>query len=312
VILTTEPKGLLTSNEFRLKIRDLLNEARTEAILVSAFVTETAVKWIFEEASVGLPVTIVARWAYRDLSSGASDFSSYWETRKRGGRFFMDPQLHTKVYMFDRSQVILGSANLTGRGLWLNGSGNEELVTCLRPDILDIDRVVSAIGRSVELNDELVRVMEAEVDRNGDTINEWPTAVSQRLIAKIDGLWMNDLLKVGPREICLEGGQFSDDAEGAMGILGLEGPSLDVSLVKEAFKKTKVYAWLLQIMRDEEHASFGRLSAVLHDSVFDDPRPYRREIKNCVNALFDWVEFAEDPVIKITHYGRTSVIRWIA
>ena len=78
---------------------------------------------------------VVAGWSPGDLVSGASDIEAAELAISHGWRFGMLPGLHAKVYWIDEGTVLVGSANLTPRGLQLSGVGNLEVGVRLEPGL---------------------------------------------------------------------------------------------------------------------------------------------------------------------------------
>ncbi|MBK6900772.1 MAG: hypothetical protein IPH09_16470 [bacterium] len=129
----------------------------------------------------GCDAVFIARWTRRDLGCGASDFDSYYLARSHGHQFLIDPTLHTKAYLFDEETVFIGSANLTSRGLSLDGLGNQEHVTMFKPSIRDVSKLTALRLQSTDLTDSLVREMEEVVDEQGHGADDWPRQSNPRL-----------------------------------------------------------------------------------------------------------------------------------
>ena len=76
-------------------------------------------------------------------------------------------------------------------------------------------------------------------------------------------------------------------------------PSTDIA------RQMRVFNWLdNELSKEVRVFNFGELSSLLHSSIINDPSPYRKEIKECVAALFDWVE--ELNLYKIVQFRRTK------
>lgn len=80
--------------------------------------------------------------------------------------------------------------------------------------------------------------------------------------------------------------------------------------IKIGFTRSILRNWLVKSLEAEptKEASFGRISKLLHDSIFDDPTPYRSMIKTYVANLFAWVEYA-DHTIEVVKYGHSSGVK---
>ena len=73
-------------------------------------------------------------------------------------------------------------------------------------------------------------------------------------------------------------------------LLGLQN-ALDSEVLCMAVAQSKAYQWLKGFLAKEsgQQAWFGRITAGLFDSLLDDPRPYRSEIKQMLGNLIEYV-----------------------
>ena len=62
--------------------------------------------------------------------------------------------------------------------------------------------------------------------------------------------------------------------------------------VKEKFMRCKAYLWLYGVVDSAPNKTcfFGALSEKLHSVLMNDPKPYRREVKDLLKNLLGWVE----------------------
>ena len=64
----------------------------------------------------------------------------------------------------------------------------------------------------------------------------------------------------------------------------------DEDALCSAVSRSKAYQWLKGFLGNEpdQQAYFGRITEVLFDSLLDDPRPYRSEIKQMLSNLIEY------------------------
>ena len=99
----------------------MINRAEREIILVTPWITEGI--WerirgnVLEFARDGGKLRVFIKGMDDDFSSGRSDYSVVEEIRKYGGKVKFVPKLHAKVYVVDRREVLICSANLSRSGL---------------------------------------------------------------------------------------------------------------------------------------------------------------------------------------------------
>ena len=78
-----------------------------------------------------------------------------------------------------------------------------------------------------------------------------------------------------------------------------------IKRVKEAFLDCDAYSWQLDSIIEE--TLFGKYSALLHNALLDDPKPYRKTVKDLVRHMFIWsIECGDDFLIK--KYKHTTSI----
>ena len=91
-------------------------------------------------------------------------------------------------------------------------------------------------------------------------------------------------------------------------ILG-KGGSL-TKLTKE-FVESRLFHWLQQLLSNNKtgYTNFGWLTMNLQQILLDDPKPYRKEIKDYVSYIFDWLENSNQSKISVQHHKHTSSLR---
>ena len=74
----------------------------------------------------------------------------------------------------------------------------------------------------------------------------------------------------------------------------------DKSEIKEAFRWSKAYLWLLNTVKDSGgYMYFGALSEKLHNALVSDPKPYRKDVKVILSNLLSMIEVLEMEEITI-------------
>ena len=71
--------------------------------------------------------------------------------------------------------------------------------------------------------------------------------------------------------------------------------------IKENFLKSKIFNWLITRLKKSENQEiyFGSLSSIIHDSLLDDPKPYRQDVKKLQANLYSYIEYFKPENIKI-------------
>ncbi|UHQ53731.1 phospholipase D family protein [Microbulbifer sp. YPW16] len=242
-------------------------------------------------------VEVIARWQKHDLLSGASDLDVYALCKRYGWKFGIDLNLHGKIFLIDDTDIFLGSANLTQKGLHIGLAGNHEFGTKISAEQADLKKISEFINSEVTwMTDELYEMISNEVQRSKKdktpvTSVHWSRAIDEIVQKPVKFLWVRELLFTTPSDLLtlnLDDEKCAHDFE----LLGLNIDDICKDSLRRAFKRQRLYRWMHSIVRDDS-LSFGAVSARLHAAILDDPKPYRIDIKTYNRILFEWAEFLD-------------------
>ena len=305
---------LLTSANFSEQLFTAINRAESSLLIASAFIKLDALKALADIRS-DLNVTVVARWQKRDLVTGASDPEVYQFCQSKGWQFGISQNFHGKVYMVDRQDVFLGSANFTQRGLNLGRTANIEFGTVIPADQTNLQRIDQFLKTEIIwLDDDIFNSLEKDIESTKDnhlppSDQTWSEHVKNLLITEVDYLWVQQLLFTTPDELLhlnLNNEHHAHD----FGLLNLSLDELSYDSLCMAFKQSHLYIWVISQLKRNNSMQFGAFSAALHNALLDDPAPYRREVKQFIQTLFAWFELVKDTFI-VTRHNRTSSVKLI-
>ena len=79
----------------------------------------------------------------------------------------------------------------------------------------------------------------------------------------------------------------------------------------ELFKKSKAFRWLLNtlLQAEDNQMYFGAITACLHNSVADDPAPYRRSVKDILSNLLQYIDHLNIEKIEISRPSHSQLVR---
>lgn len=280
--------SLLSTHEVKQKIIDELSHASDNLQIISAFCKLQAIKFIDENISRPIKSKkLMVRFLLSDILNGATDFELYDYCKANGWQMYVRFDLHAKTYVFDRKRCILGSANLTSKGLGLSLHGNYELSSFATVDDSDLKKIDTLFDNAILMTDELYAEMKYDygIAQNNQTPSKtfkWNTSIEQKFNPKFDLLFTYDFPSTPVPN-------FSDVNTFEFLEIGYI-PSQEE--LKQAFRWSKAFLWLQNYISacPEKASYFGGVTAALHDAFVNDPKPYRKEVKDLLANLLGWIQ----------------------
>ena len=305
-------RNIYSNEEFQELVAEFSKEASVSVTIFSAFIKLNAMQWLSDHIHEDTRVKIIARWRPEDLAFKASDLGVYVFCKSNGWEFGIDSSLHSKAFIFDSSRVLLGSANLTDRGLSLSRNGNLEMGAVVEPTIADMDRLKTLESRVFWINDDVFNDIHNEIanlEHERPKSPSWSSELKKRLSPTIDFLWVNELFHTEPNSLLwpdFDNEEHLHDAE----LLGLGIESFqDQMKIKNAFLGSRMYLWFKSQLRKDDavldYASFGWLTEKLHNALLDDPPPFRSGVKQYVADFVEWLKAFALEEVEITQHERT-------
>ncbi len=126
-------------------VKELLGDAQESVLLVSPFITSQLFESILKEVDNDVQVTLVTRFRPDEIAKGLNSLKLFDVLRERSrGELRLSYHLHAKYYRADDS-VILGSGNLTNKGLNTFPGGNHEIMIQVDRSFAGIDQFETKI-----------------------------------------------------------------------------------------------------------------------------------------------------------------------
>ncbi len=289
---------LLNSSEFKQRIQDELRNSQTDTLVISAFIKSYALEWLLD-CIPHRNINIIARWQKRDLLFKASDVDCYKICKTNNIGFGVNLDLHGKVYAID-NKIFVGSANLTSRGLALGKIQNLEFGVGFEAGEADRLKIENLKNEVVWLDDLLFDQINDELDNHepskDNTNQEWSTDLFEKVNPPIHGIWVHQLLQCSP--MSLLNGNFDDPSFAHdIDLLGIHIDQINSTNLQNAYRRSPGFKWLNQILLERGSVSFGGITAELHDYLIDDPKPYRKDVKEFIKIIYDWAKFMDDEFV---------------
>lgn len=280
---------LLDSGQFKEEVSQLLSTAN-EVYIISAYVTELAIRWLFDcNPSAYSRVRVLLRGRPADFLGGSSSLKACRDIIENGGEVSILENLHAKVYLIDERNLYVGSANLTANGLKLFDLGNIELLVKTTPPSRDhLGRLNDIWDEGSPLSLNILQKIECWL-----SANEQSNSSSQIVPA----WWDQDIVQ-----------------ERIEKLLVCDFPTYNDGTIDEVvFKSMRSFRWLLKQLKNAENNElyFGALTAKLHNSLIDDPKPYRSDVKLLLQALITHCELYAEGLVSIDRPRHSQRLRLV-
>lgn len=276
--------------------------------IFSPFLTIDALKKILETTSRNVGVSVVVRWKIIDFLMGAASLDLYDFCCSRGLALYINPRLHLKTIMSDYESLVLGSANVTSRGLGLSQPSNYEVLVKMsnisRGYLLYLEQIknestivtqaiVSQFQDSIDrleeyklsdlaqITDEDEKLHASLVKRDFFLISELPMSKSiSQLFKVVQNPEINlekDVIITAQHDIVkysLMKRAYASEAE------------FRDYLAKRFFGHSFIQALSLFINQPRR---FGSVKAWVQNNCTDVPIPSRRDLTGNVQVLYTWL-----------------------
>ena len=298
--------SLLISRGILNCIRDELSKTADSFLLISAYCKLPLVEF-FDSCIVNPNVEkkLVVRFRPDDILSGASDLELYPYCKQHGWNLYFRLDLHAKTYIFDNVRCIVGSANATGSGLNIRGTGNYEISTACLLEPTDIKALERLLLGAVEMSDEIYDRMNAALfNQTSNTSNvSWPNSITELFVPDYSLLFVEDFPP------CPHPNDLSVDN---LAFLNLSA-SATAEMIHCAFENSKSVRWLYSLIKSQpsQEIYFGAITAALHDVLLNEPKPYRRAVKELLSNLLNWIVDLDVLELQVDRPGYSQRVRYL-
>lgn len=300
---------ILFTDEIKDTLLRELETARDSVQIVTAYCKQNALEVI--NAHVGTSVInkrLLVRFRLDDILKGATDFLIYKFCEENQWDLFIRFDLHAKTYIIDRQRCIIGSANLTNIGLQLSKYTNYEIATIGTLSVEDFKKIDMLFEGAIHVTKAIALQLEMEL-KNVKNKFEFPSDKSFE--------WSNNIKQLEIRIVrTVFSYEFpdSDSLERHNGeyiaFLGMLRES-KFDQIKEAFRACNAYQWLISILTNNNEIYFGMLAQALHNSLIEDPKPFRKDVKGLLANLLGWTEDLRMEEIIIDRPGHSQRVRLV-
>lgn len=285
---------LLSSNIFET-ISEYLNEAKQSVYVMAPFINESSLVKLLDSCA-DKRVNVITSWKKEYLLTGVSSIKLFDVCRLNNWNLFICDNLHAKIYSADLKSAFLGSANCTEKGMMDLETSNIECMTLLDPlsskDRIEINKIIlSSLYVTEAIYERYAEWMKNKHIVKNTIVDEGEFYLEPKLFTSLlpatkspEELWKiisnpsdydDDSLKRAEHDMAL----FTRSDVSSMSELLIDAKSM-------ALKNRFIDKYLKSF---EVETYFGETTAWIHNNCDDDPAPYRKEVKQLVGNLFNWL-----------------------
>ncbi len=290
-----------------------------EAVICSAFLKANILEEFHKLAPTNAKVKVLSRWQLGDLIVGASDIESYEICKKFGWEFHIRLNFHGKVFLIPDSGILVGSANATSSGFGLRPNSNAEVGTIVNQSDENVHIINSLFDESICVTDQIFNDLKSIVDASEKDREKitWPKNILE-IIEKTDyskeKFFLSECFQTNGIDIFNLENLKSYGAISDLSLLGALSFEPSNKLLIELFINTKIFKWVYSIVKNNNGSlRFGGVTDALHNALFEDPAPYRSEVKKLVQNLYSWIRLAgsQSTGMEIYQPNHTEILRII-
>lgn len=303
--LNTGRSNILGTEAFRNLLGQSLDKAKEQIIILSAFVKIKGINWLVDKISKEkISCTIISKWDHSDIAQGASDLECYEICKQNGWQFKVLKNLHAKIMLIDKKELFIGSPNLTAKGMSLTPVPNKEMGVKLEANQNDIRIINNLVDESILIDDQIYKDLLGWKNNlpklEKPSYPEFPVDIKKRLDENYDKLWVHNFPWCTAEEL-LDTKEISENVQHDLELFGLDRDNLEKKVIIKNIQNSKIYHWLINQINKQENKElyFGNLSSIIHNSLLDDPRPYRKDVKILQVNLYSYIKLFLKDMIKI-------------
>jgi len=298
---------IIYSDEIKRKLETEFGNTNDNLQIITAYCKTTALSYVDAQLNnKAINKRLMVRFQLEDLLSGASDFDVFKYCCENGWELYIRLDLHAKTFIFDRKRWIVGSANLTSSGIGLAADSNMEMAVLTDVDAGEMVKINNLFDKATPMDERLHTLMARQIEKikNGGKNMQWDDEILDLLQNDVAVLFTHDFPKShSPKNL------YAED----LVMLKLSGQDTSLPVIKEAFMQSDCYRWLKGVLdvSNGKELYFGSLSEKLHNTLVNDPKPYRKEVKELLANLINWVIELEIEEIVVERPNYSQLVKLV-
>ncbi|WP_405375497.1 phospholipase D-like domain-containing protein [Pseudobutyrivibrio sp.] len=293
--------AILLSNEIMNAVKQELKTATDSVQIITAYCKLGTIEQLNDVINkVVTDKRIMLRFRMDDILKGSTDFDVVEYCLNQGWDVYIRFDLHAKTYIIDNKRGVIGSANATKSGLSDGNNGNVEMGTLTDIEPKDKQKIEALYKDAIRVDRDLLAKMKKQIEeqKTDEKVKaaKWNEDIYGLFIPTVDALFTHEL----PEKDEYNVGDYIDF---------LEIKYTNVDEVRDAFRKSRVYKWLTnELKKNNGEMRFGAVSSALHDAIVNDPKPYRKDVKNMQIKLYSFIKTLAIEELVIAKYNYSEIL----
>ena len=279
---------------------DFIKKASTDVVIFCPYIKLSTLKSILKEFNAK-SLSIVTTWKTLDILRGISDLKIYPFCKDIGAFLYINQNIHLKVIVDSFERAIVGSANITNKGLGIASSSNSEcIVICENLTFHQQAYLISILQRSHLIRDEdynEIRDLIGNYQKSFSDINKYDD-IDFEITAKKD--FLISALPMS-KDINTFFRYYSDEKTPDQNQIDYKCATHDAALydipndlsrdefdtqLKSSFFEQPFIKKLKEFIANEKY--FGQIKEWIQRTCVDVPVPSRRDLTGNVQVLYEW------------------------
>lgn len=269
---------ILISEEVDKELQNIIPNCEKEINLITGFCKSSTLTYLDSLIPSNVKKKLLVRFLPSDIVSGATDKEIYSYCKTNGWNLFVDFSIHAKTFVFDKTKCILGSANVTNKGLGIAEDSNKEAAVCFDLDEESYKKITTLYADAIKMTDDLYNEIINITD---------------------DSLMPNVFKKYHLKETMIDC------------LFPTDFPSEDTNATE--LYNLRSYKWLIQFLKSKETKSayFGEITEAIHNVFVKDPRPFRKDVKQHLVDLLAAIKRLKIKEIEISRPQHSELVKYV-
>ena len=292
-------------------------------IAICPYIRADALRQVLQMCEAPENLQVICRWDANSLLSGVTEPEIFNILSEVGAKLYIHPRIHLKLFVLSRNRAIHSSGNLTLKGLGLSPVSNIEVAAEVALAAQDWRKIYAVLEQSLRVDEQIYeQAIKFMADNPKTMLNvrrfEPVVTADKKFSITALPLCATPEILINLSERLSQGVADMDDQlihavvhDQSLFAFGDAIPAeMALEQIRIAFKQQPFIIAFVAFLRNEGSARFGLVTDWIHRNCSDKPRPYRKDLKEIIRNLYNWLAFYYDEISWDVPGERSMVIRW--